>query len=183
MDSVGSALESYGAVQGDWLTWSFRERERGFDEFEGFASIVAVMIEGGIERAVLLKGQDGQSGVAQQGEVLGSFGATQRTAVFPPHGGVALPVVEVFNAPVLADDGGKLLVGAFSRLDTGDEVTGFGLGLPAILGSVNAGATQHLAGVGKGADVRIEGRDAQVALFDAPVAAFELPGEIQRAGV
>ena len=47
---------------------------------------------------------------------------TQRAAVFPPHGGVAFPVVEIFNAPVLADDGGKLLVGAFARLDTGDEV-------------------------------------------------------------
>ena len=37
--------------------------------------------------------------------------------------------------------------------------------------------------MGKGTDVRIEGGDAQVALFDAPVAAFELPGEIQRTGV
>jgi len=57
----------------------------------------------------------------------------------------------------------------------GDEVAGFGLVLTAIVGSVNAGATQHLAGVGNGADVRIDGRDAQVGLFDTAVAAFESP--------
>jgi len=37
-----------------------------FDEFEGFFPIVVVMIECRIEQAMLLKGQDVQSGAAQQ---------------------------------------------------------------------------------------------------------------------
>jgi len=63
---------------GRLLTGSFRERACVFDEFEGFFPVVAIGVEGGVERAMLLKGQDGHCGIAQQSEVLSSFRAGLR---------------------------------------------------------------------------------------------------------
>lgn len=58
-------------------------------------------------------------------------------------------------------------------LDAGDEVTGFNLGLPAVLHLIVTGETQQLPGLGEEAHVEIEIADAQFKVLDAAVVAFE----------
>ena len=66
------------------------------------------------------------------------------------------------------------MVAYFTLREAGDEVAGFDLGLAAGLHLIVPGEAANLPGLGKEADVEIEGRDAQFAVLDATVRTFGL---------
>lgn len=130
------------------------------------------------------KGITGQQGVADQGQVAGSLRGPLRGLVFPPSGGVALPVVEVLHAPVLADhfaDPRRTLAAVAVR---GAEQTHRHLRLGPFLGlSIDAGAFDDLRDVRERTDVGVHFRQRDVADFKPAMAALKLADEVDGAAL
>jgi hypothetical protein len=69
---------------------------------------------------------------------------------------------------------GKTVVAGHALLNTGDEVARFNRGHATVLHLAVTGEAAHLPGLGKEAHVKVELTDAQFAMFEAPVIAFDL---------
>jgi hypothetical protein len=102
----------------------------------------------------------------------GPFGVAPLTAVLPPAGGIAPPVVLVFYRPVFTTDLSQQSHARLAFLEAEDEGPGFLPGLAAALLLIMAGEAGDLPRSGEEAAVQIEGGDAQFAVFDAAVGAL-----------
>jgi hypothetical protein len=142
------------------------------EEAEGFGAMRGVVVEPSVEGAELFLRDQRQDGSSQKRQVFGSFGFAPHTAIFPPAGGVAPPVVLVFHRPVLATDLRQSGRCCLAFLKAEDEVAGFLFGFAAELLLMVAGEAGDLPRSGEEAAVRIKGGDAQFAVFDASVGAL-----------
>jgi hypothetical protein len=140
------------------------------DQAEGFGAVLDVVIEGRVEGAERFRRNQREDRSSEQRQVFRAVGLAADTAVFPPAGGVAAPVVFVFHRPVLAANLRQPGMRDPAFLNAEDEVAGFLFCLAAALRLVVAGEACQLPRSGKKGVVEVEGGDPQLAVFDAAVA-------------
>ena len=76
------------------------------DEPGGFFRVTLIDLEASRQRLVLIKGDDGQQRVAGQRKIPRDVDASVAMIVLPPMAGVALVMIEVFDAPMPTDGSG-----------------------------------------------------------------------------
>ena len=96
------------------------------DEAESLARVAVIELEEVSEGLALLKGNEGNQGIARERQIESGPGSSMAVTVFLPSGGVAFVVIAVLDTPVLADSPGG--TGFFFRPQAGEEDTGMALG-------------------------------------------------------
>ena len=120
----------------------------------------------------MIEGNDGQQGVASEGEIQSGFGPSMPVTILLPCGGVPFVMIAIFDRPVLAHGSGGACF--FFRVKAGEEDTCMALQslFGIALASPIASHEHHGTGAGQSCAHRRDGGEGGFAGVYAPVFGF-----------